>query len=345
MEGLRRFCLITDSWFPLTNGVTKTLARLRDQLEAEGIEVQVITPHGHRTFPMPRYREIRLAWDPWRATEKLEAFDPGAIHIATEGPLGVWFSLWLGQRGYRFTTSFHTRWPEYLAQRIKIPVPIGYGLMRWFHGRAERTFVGSRALARQLKAKGVGRELIRWPRGVDFSAFRPGQKQPGLYDRGGPVWLYVGRIVLEKNLHHFLELDLPGTKVLVGDGPELGRLRRAYPSAVWKGYLYGDELAAHYASADCFVFPSRTDTFGNVILEALASGLPVAATPSPGPLDLVEEGVNGALDDNLAAACHRALKCEPENCISSARAFTLEESYRIFREHLMPARASLVASS
>jgi glycosyltransferase involved in cell wall biosynthesis len=333
---LRRLALITDAWRPQTNGVVNTLVRLVAHLESQGTEVLVIAPDAHRTLPCPSYPEIRVAYDPWRAIPRLCRFSPDAVHVATEGPLGFWTVGWLRRQNLRFTTSFHTRYAEYLSARAPVPVSWGYRLVRWFHGRAEHTLVSSQSLLRELEAKQVGRRLIHWPRGVDADIFHPRHRRQDVYPLPGPVWLYVGRVAIEKSLEDFLKLPLPGTKVVVGDGPSRGELERRFPDVRWRGYRFGDDLSAHFASADCFVFPSRTETFGNVILEALASGLPVASVPAPGPIDLVEEGVNGAIDDDLHAACLRAIGCPRERARASIVRRTLRAGHDIFRAHLVP---------
>lgn len=343
---LRRLALVTDAWHPQTNGVVNTLARLTKHLESQGVRVLVIAPDGHRTVPLPSYAEIRVACDPWKAIGRLKGFQPDAVHVATEGPLGFWANRWLRARGLRFTSSFHTRYPEYLSARLPVPLEWGYKLERWFHGPAEHTFVGTLSLLRELREKRVGRRLVHWPRGVDVRQFNPEHRRTATYgDLPGPIWLYVGRVAVEKSLEDFLKLPLPGSKVIVGDGPAREDLQRRYPGAVWRGYQFGDDLARHYASADCFVFPSRTETFGNVLLEALASGLPVASVPAPGPSDLISEGVNGAIDDDLRAACARAIGCSHAQARDSALPFTFQASHRQFQRHLVPMSPERLYSS
>jgi glycosyltransferase involved in cell wall biosynthesis len=330
-----RLALVTDAWHPQTNGVVNTLSRLLSHLESVGTEVRVIAPDGHRTVPLPSYPEIRVTCDPWRAVRSLRRFGPEAIHVATEGPLGLWIRGWLGRRGLRFTTSYHTRFPEYLSARLPVPLRWGYRLERWFHGGAERTLVGTMSLIRVLRAAGVGRRLVHWPRGVDTDLFHPDRRRRGFYPLPRPIWLYVGRVAVEKSLEDFLGLALPGTKVVVGDGPARGDLQRRFPTAIWRGWRFGHELAEHFASADCFVFPSRTDTFGNVILEAMASGLPVASVPAPGPLDLIEDGVNGALGEDLHQSCVRALRCSGEGPRATALRHGWSRSLELFRAQLV----------
>ena len=332
----KRLALVTDAWHPQTNGVVVTLSRLVKHLEAEGTKVLVLAPDDHRTVPLPSYPEIRLAWDPWKAIRRIRAFEPDAVHIATEGPLGIWTSNWLHRAGMRFTTSFHTRYPEYLSARLPVPLGWGYRIESWFHGRAEHTLVSSMSLLRELQIRRVGRRLVHWPRGVDAGLFTPDRRRDEVYVLPRPIWLYVGRVAVEKSLEDFLRLPLPGSKVIVGDGPSRQDLERRYPDVVWRGYRFGEDLAAHFASADCFVFPSRTETFGNVILEALASGLPVASVPAPGPIDLIKEGVNGSIGDNLLDACIRAARCSRERARSSIVRRTLRAGHDVFTAHLVP---------
>jgi glycosyltransferase involved in cell wall biosynthesis len=344
---INRLALVTDAWRPQTNGVVNTLVRLVKHLELEGMEVMVVAPDAHFTLPLPSYPEIRVACDPWKAIGRIRGFAPDAVHVATEGPLGFSTVAWLRYKRLRFSTSFHTRYPEYLSARVPVvPVSWGYDLVRWFHGRAEHTLVSSMSLLHELHEKRVGRQLIHWPRGVDADVFNPAFRRGDVYaGLPGPIWLYVGRVAVEKSLEDFLKLPLPGTKVVVGDGPSREELQRNYPDVVWRGYQFGADLSAHFASADCFVFPSRTETFGNVILEALASGLPVASVPAPGPVDLVTEGVNGAIDDDLHAACLRALPASRERARASVVRRTLRAGHDLFRAHLVPLKPEIPFSA
>jgi glycosyltransferase involved in cell wall biosynthesis len=336
---LKRLALVTDAWKPQTNGVVNTLVRLVNSLERAGTEILLVAPGDHRTVPLPSYPEIRIACDPWKAIPRIRAFQPEAIHVATEGPLGFWTVGWLRRQGLRFTTSFHTRYAEYLSARLPVPLAWGYQPVRWFHQRAEHTLVSSLSLLHELREKRVGRRLVHWPRGVDCGVFHPTRRRSEVYQLPGPIWLYVGRVAVEKSLADFLKLPLEGTKVVVGDGPAREALQRQFPDVVWRGYRFGEDLAAHFASADCFVFPSRTETFGNVILEALASGLPVASVPAPGPADLIVEGVNGALDDDLLQACRRAIHCSHDRARASIVHRTLQAGHDVFRAHLVPLRS------
>jgi len=243
---------------------------------------------------------------------------------------------WLQRRGLRFTSSFHTRYPEYVAARVPVPVEWGYHVERWFHNKAERTMVSTRSLLRELRLRGVGRKLVYWPRGVDADLFHPDRRRDEVYPLPRPIWAYVGRVAVEKSIDAFLSLPLPGTKVVVGDGPQRAELQRRFPEAVFRGWRYGEDLAAHFASADCFVFPSRTDTFGNVLLEALAAGVPVASLPGPGAEDLITDGVNGAVDADLEAACLRALGCGRQQARQSCLRYTFQASHELFRSSLVP---------
>ena len=342
---MRRLALVTDAWHPQTNGVVHTLSRLVKDLQAHGTEVLVISPEMHRTVPLPSDPDYRIACDPWRAIPRIRAFSPDAVHVSTEGPLGLWTNWWLRRRGLRFTTSFHTRFPEFVSARFGVPAAWGYRVERWFHRAAEHTLVGTQSLIHELDAHRIGQRLVRWPRGVDTERFHPARRKHDLYGNDEPVWLYVGRVAAEKRLDDFLRLPLPGLKVVVGDGPAREELAARYPEAVFRGWRFGEELAVHFASADCFVFPSPNETFGNVILEALASGLPVASVPAPGPVDLIEEGVNGAIDSDLHAACLRARGCSRERARASTAPYTYRACHDIFRAHLVPLIRRLPASS
>ena len=333
----KRLALVTDAWHPQTNGVVLTLQRIVTHLESQGMEVLVLSPQGHLTVPLPSYPEIPLTCDPWRAVSRLRRFEPHAVHIATEGPLGLWMNAYLRRRSLRFTTSFHTRFPEYLTMRAPwIPLSFGYAIERWFHAAADHTLVGTRSLITELQDKRVGRRLVHWPRGVDTLRFHPRHRSDDLYNLPRPIWLYVGRLAEEKSIDDFLCLPLTGSKVVVGDGPAREPLQKRFPDAVFRGWRFDDELSQHFASADYFVFPSRTETFGNVILEALASGLPVASVPAPGPTDLIHEGINGAIDNDLLSACNRIQQCDRNKARPSTGPYTLRACHQLFQESLVP---------
>lgn len=305
-----RIALVSDAWSPQVNGVVRTLRTTVAELRRLGHTVETITPDGFATVPCPSYPSIRLAIAPGRVVAKrMAAFAPDAVHIATEGPLGWAARRWCLAEGRPFTTSFHTRFPEYLAIRTGLPADWFWATLRRFHACAERVFVATPTLDTELRGRGLTR-LHQWGRGVDLSLFGPqGGKLPEMTEHAGPVLLYVGRVAPEKNIEAFLSADLPGIKVIVGDGPALETLRRRYPAALFLGALAGERLAAAYRSADVFVFPSRTDTFGLVMAEAIASGTPVAAFPVAGPLDVVTTET-GVLDVDLAAAVRAVLSLD-----------------------------------
>jgi len=313
----------------------RTLTALAEEGERLGAQVVYLTPDGFPTIPLPSYGHIRLALaSPAAIARRIEAAAPDAIHIATEGPIGHLARRYCRQRGIRFTTSFHTRFPDYIAARLPIPPSWLWRGLRWFHGAAEAVMAATPALAAELKERGF-RNVMLWPRGVDAQLFRP---RPGA-DLGlkRPIFLTVGRLAVEKNLDAFLALDLPGSKVVVGDGPALARLKRRYPEARFLGNREGEALAQTYAAADVFVFPSRTDTFGLVLLEALASGLPVAAFPVCGPRDVIGAAPVGALDEDLQRACLRALTLSRDSCRAFALKLTWQASAMAFLDNVAKA--------
>lgn len=331
-----RIVIVSDAAPPQVNGVVRTLGELRRSLSHMGHEVHSITPDLFRTVPLPSYKEIRLALFPGRKIARLiEAANPHAIHIATEGPLGLAARNYCVKRGLPFSTSFHTRFGEYLHARIGFPLSWSYAFLRWFHNRASSIMVATSSLQTELEERGFGKPLI-WSRGVDTDLFHPRPALQGEHYLGlaRPVWLYVGRVAVEKNIEAFLDLNLPGSKMVVGEGPRLGHLRKHYPDAHFAGPLFGEELARSYAAADCFVFPSKTDTFGLVLIEALASGTPVAAYPVQGPLDVIGAAPVGTLDGDLGIACQKAVSVAPEACRDFALGFSWEACARQFLANL-----------
>ena len=327
-----RIQIVTDAWHPQVNGVVRTLTHTAAELEHMGHSVALVTPSLFHTIACPGYPEIRLSLaTPASAGEHLEEFRTEAVHIATEGPLGLAARTYCMKSGIPFTTSFHTRFPEYIRMRWRLPSGWGYAALRRFHGAAKRTLVPTEGLREELAALGF-RNLVLWDHGVDTTLFRPRPKAIMADPR--PIFLYVGRVAQEKNIEAFLDLDLPGTKYVVGDGPLLPHLRKKYRMARFVGCQTGEDLAQYYANADALVFPSYTDTFGNVILEALASGLPVAAYPVRGPLDILDGTEAGVLDIDLGKAARAALTLSPKVCRAHAEKFTLQASARQFLGHL-----------
>lgn len=329
-NGPERFLIVTDAWAPQINGVVRTLEILGRELEAMGYEVRYATPEGRFTLPLPTYSEIRLALFPRKSLDRtIDEFRPDAVHIATEGPLGLSARAICIRRKLAFTTSFHTRFPEYVRARLPVvPEALVYRFLRWFHGPARAMMVATPTLQHELEAHGFTNLRI-WSRGVDVEMFRPIPGAALHYPR--PLWLYVGRIAIEKNIEAFLSLDLPGTKLVIGNGPARAGLEKRYPAAKFLGPKTGEDLVRHYAASDVFVFPSRTDTFGLVILEALACGMPVAAYPVPGPRDVIGDAPVGALREDLGEACARALEIPREAC----RTFALARSWRACTEQFL----------
>ncbi|WP_077146992.1 glycosyltransferase family 1 protein [Sphingopyxis sp. KK2] len=305
-----RILIVSDAWEPQVNGVVRTLQATIGELRAAGHEVGVISPDLFRSVPCPSYPEIRLAFAGWRKVGRhIAAFAPEAIHISTEGPLGMAARRWCIRNQFPFTTAYHTRFPEYVAARLPVSPAFVWRFIRWFHRPARHIMVATRSLARELAGQGLGQTML-WERGVDHDLFRPDRApHPAFVSLARPIQLYVGRVAVEKNIEAFLDTDQPGTKVVVGDGPALAELRARYPGALFLGKQTGAALASAYAGADVFVFPSRTDTFGLVIIEALSAGTPVAAYPVPGPADIIRDGA-GALDADLDAAIAAALVCD-----------------------------------
>lgn len=323
-----RLLIATDAWHPQVNGVVRSLEHMAAYAPSFGAEVDFLTPNQFRSFPLPSYGEIRLSLaTKARVARLVDATAPSHIHIATEGPIGVAMRRLCLARRLPFTTSYHTRFPEYVAARMPVPVAWSYAWLRRFHNAGCGVMVSTPSIERELASRGF-RNLVRWGRGVDTALFRP-RPQATLGLRR-PIFLFVGRVAVEKNIAAFLSLDLPGTKVVVGDGPDRARLEAAYPAVRFLGALSSEALAEIYAAADVFVFPSLTDTFGIVLLEALASGLPIAAFPVPGPLDVVGNSRCGILDRDLRQAALAALEIPKERCRAHALDFTWKESARQF---------------
>jgi glycosyltransferase involved in cell wall biosynthesis len=329
-----KIVIVSDAWYPQVNGVVRTLDSLAAELGRLGHDVVFITPERFKTIPCPSYPEIRLAWRPGPKVARLiEEHRPCAIHIATEGPLGWAARRYCLVKALPFTTAYHTRFPEYVHARWRVPLSLTYRVLRHFHRPASSIMVATETIERELVRRGFSR-IRRWSRGVDTRLFRPRTERPLEFRK--PVFLYVGRIAVEKNIEAFLSLDLPGTKIAVGDGPDLDEMRHQFPETVFPGVKSGEELARYYASADAFVFPSRTDTFGLVLIEALASGVPVAAFPVPGPLDVIGNSGAGCLDDDLWKAAMTALSVDRALCRDHARQFSWETSARQFLGNLDP---------
>ncbi len=347
--GIRRILIVSDAWTPQVNGVVRTLSTVAAELRAIGHVVEVVGPDRFRTLPCPTYPEIRLSLLPGRRLARIIArFGPDRLHVATEGPLGMAARRWALRRGLAFTTSFHTRFPEYLQARTGLPLGLSYRFMRRFHGASAGTLVATESLRRELAGRGF-RHLVPWSRGVDLGRFTPEPRRDWAAEHGlsRPVFLYVGRIAVEKNIEAFLDLDLPGSKVVVGGGPLLPRLRARYPGVVFAGPFAEAELSAAYAGGDVFVFPSRTDTFGLVLLEALAAGVPVAAFDVTGPRDVLAgtNGRVGAVSSDLRAAALAALGADRAACRAHAERFSWRACAESFLHALVPLDALTTATA
>jgi glycosyltransferase involved in cell wall biosynthesis len=316
---MKKILLITDAWLPQTNGVVTTWSTIVDRLERSGFEVCVIHAGLFRTWALPTYTEIRVAGNPWQMRRLIGEFRPDFLHIATEGPLGVYARGLFKRLRIPFTTSLHTKFPEYIYSRLHLPLTLGYRFMCWFHQPAVRTLCTTVSHKQELTTWGLA-DVVVWGRGVDVDRFQPQERQP----RTRPRLLYVGRVSVEKNIEAFLRIEVDADKVVVGDGPAREALQARYPDVHWLGYRRGDELVYEYAQADVLVFPSRTDTFGLVLLEANACGTPVAAFPVTGPIDVVVEGVNGSLNEDLSVAIDAAMQVSRQDCRTYTQGHTWE---------------------
>jgi glycosyltransferase involved in cell wall biosynthesis len=331
-----RIAIVTDAWFPQVNGVVRTLSAVADELAKIGHEIKVVSPEGRRSLPMPFYPEIPLAFATSGSLGRdLTRIAPDAIYIATEGPLGWAARAWCMRRNIPFSSGFHTRFADYLALRLPVPglAALSWSILRKFHGASRNVLVPTRSVAHDLEGRGFV-NVKTWTRGVDHALFRPYERTA--LDLPRPISLYAGRVAPEKNIEAFLSLDLPGTKLVIGDGPQRAELERRFPRAVFFGYRFGEELARMMASADVFVFPSLTDTFGLVMLEAMACGTPIAAFDVPSPIDVIEEGITGALDKHLKLAVLRALSLDRVKVHEGSRRFTWQRTAQILVESLVP---------
>jgi glycosyltransferase involved in cell wall biosynthesis len=337
-----RILLATDAWSPQVNGVVSTLTSIVAELRAMDEQVEVISPDQFTTVPLPTYPEIKLAVGAYEGVqERFKAFEPEAIHIATEGPIGLAARRICLEWKLPFTTSYHTRFPEYVSARLPVPLAAGYAYMRWFHRPSGRLMVATPTMRDELAAHGF-RNISLWAKGLNTDLFRPrGHNEPDVFEGlPRPIWLNVGRVAVEKNIEAFVSLDLPGTKVVVGDGPQREELMARFPDVRFVGAKFGEELAAHYACADVFVFPSLTDTFGLVILEAWGAGTPVAAFSAPGPIDIIPGTGAGVLaagrTEGLREACLAALELDRATVRRAAEQYTWRACAEEFLRLLQP---------
>ncbi len=335
-----RIAIISDAWHPQINGIVTTLENTCQALIRIGHTVKVIDSSPFRAMSCPGYPHFRLAFlcGP-QLRPVIEEFNPDAIHIATEGPVGFAARRYCLHKNYRYTTSLHSRYPEYLNLRVGFPLSISHAYMRWFHAKSARVMVATDSMRKELLNRGY-ENLVNWPLGVNTELFQPGDKS-FIHDKR-PITIYVGRVAIEKNVEAFLRLSLPGTKYIVGDGPQRELLANKYPDVRFVGYKQGQELARYMAAADVFVFPSRTDTFGLVMLEALASGIPVAAYPVTGPGDVIRDTRVGTLDNDLEAAVNTCLSLKSHHCRHYALQYSWQKSARLFVENLVMKDSSLL---
>lgn len=337
VQRFERLLIVTDTWEPQVNGVVRTIDALRRALGNEGCAVSLIGPADFPTVPMPYYPELRLGLVSRRALiPAMLAHAPHSVHIATEGPLGWAARAACRKLGWAFTSAFHTRFPDYVHVRTRVPRGWTWAVLRRFHAASARVLAATEALCTELTSHGFG-NVARWGRGVDLDRFRP-EPRHDFGDLPRPVFLHVGRLAVEKNVEAFLSLDLPGSKVVIGDGPHRAALQRTYPAAHFLGAMPHDALAPFYAGADVLVFPSRTDTFGLVFLEALACGTPVAAFPSPGPIDVIGTAPVGVIGDDLRAACLDALSLDRDACRRVAEAWSWDACARAFLSQMVPVK-------
>lgn len=335
----KRILIVTDAWHPQINGVVTTLTKTAQTLEKMGCRVKILSPQSYKTIPCPTYPEISLSLvSPATIRKEISGFLPHAIHIATEGPLGWMARAACIRNKLAFTTSYHTRFPEYIRMRYPIPEKLSYNVVRRFHNRAQKTLVATEFLKQELKSRDFHNPVI-WSRGVDTELFRPRDK--ALLDLPRPISVYVGRVAVEKNLPAFLDLDIPGTKLVIGDGPALPSLRQKYPDTVFTGFKKGEELASLVAASDVFVFPSLTDTFGVVLLEAMACGIPAATYPVCGPVSVIQNGYNGIMNKDLKQAVYDALLLKTENCRKFAEQYSWDKCTTQFFQHLAISNAPL----
>ena len=328
--------IVTDAWEPQVNGVVRTLIQTQLELSRMGHEVHLLTPLDFRTIACPTYPEIRLSLaSKRRVAARIDSIAPDALHIATEGPLGMAARAYALRRGLSFTTAYHTRFPEYIQARIGLPLSWSYRFLRWFHGPATAVMVPTPVVKRDLETYGFpASQVVLWSRGVDLDLFKPGPPFPN--EEKPPVFLCVGRVSIEKNIEAFLKLDLPGTKWVAGAGPLLNDLKRRYPAVRFTGILDQPALASLYNAADVFVFPSRSDTFGLVLLEAMGCGCPVAAYPVTGPIDVLGDSDAGVMSEDLRQACLSALNIPRERARAHAEKFSWRASTETFLSHLQP---------
>jgi glycosyltransferase involved in cell wall biosynthesis len=332
-----KIMIITDAWDPQVNGVVRTLKQTCAELIAMGHEIEMVTPNGFKSIPCPTYPDIALSLFPGKeVARRIKEFAPEAMHIATEGPLGLSARSYAIKNDLPFSTAYHTRFPEYVKARTGIPLVITYAFIRWFHGPSMAVMAPTIVVKDDLEKYGL-KNVVLWSRGVDLNIFK--MQESKSLNSAHPIFLYVGRVAVEKNINAFLEIDLPGSKWVVGDGPAMDSIKEKYPNINYLGVLQQNELAKVYAAADVFVFPSRWETFGLVMIEAMACGTPVAAYPCQGPLDVIDEGITGCMREDLAQAVDHALLLDRAKVLAGSQRWTWERAWAIFRDNLVSVKS------
>jgi glycosyltransferase involved in cell wall biosynthesis len=333
----KKILIITDNLREQINGVVTTYKNIEICAVRDGYNVVVLDPGWFRYIDCPGYNEVKIAY-PRNLGEKIKEISPDHIHIATEGPLGLWARAYLSLAGIPHNTAYHTKFPEGLKKLFGIPEFITWRFVRWFHKHSGKVLTTTDSMVRELQAHGFDGEVISWTRGVDRDIFTPDHRAETV--AGKPILLCVSRISKEKNLEKFFELDYPGaTKIMVGDGPMLEIYKKKYPDVIFTGFKTGNSLAEYYANADVFVFPSQWETFGIVMIEAMACGTPVAAYPVQGPLDVVDEGITGCLNDDLKQAVKDALMLDRQRVWEGSNRWTWEGAWEIFRDNLVSVKS------
>lgn len=328
---MKKILIVTDAWEPQVNGVVTTMTTVTKKLKEKKYNVEVLHPGHFHTFPLPNYPEISVAWNFWDLKKKIQKIKPDFIHISVEGPLGVTARHFCLEHNLPYTSAIHTKFPEYIYERFGIGLDVTRGLLKWFHNSAAKTLVNTPSHQEELTKDGFT-NLVLWSRGFDEDIFYPDETK----EKNGPL-LYVGRVAIEKNIEEFLKMPSEQKKVVVGGGPMLNKFQKKYPDVEFLGFKTGKELADIYRKASCFVFPSKTDTFGIVLIEALACGTPIAAFNVTGPRDIVHEGINGSLDSHeLSAAVDRALKVNTSGVIASSKTYTWDRVAEQFIDSLVP---------
>ena len=328
----KKILIVTDNLPDQINGVVTTYKNIEACAIRDGYTVDYLDPSRFRYFDCPRYNEVKITI-PWAVGKKIKAINPDYIHIATEGPLGLWARAYLSKCNIRHNTAYHTKFPEGLKTLFGIPEFITWRFVKWFHKHSGKVLTTTETMVKDLKAHGFDGEVVPWTRGVDREIFNPSYRSETI--AGKPILVCVARVSKEKNLEQFFEMEYPGaTKIMVGDGPMLETYKKQYPDVIFTGFKTGKALAEYYANADVFVFPSRWETFGIVMIEAMACGTPVAAYPCDGPMDVIEQGVTGFMNEDLNNAIDACLQLDRKRVLEGSQRWTWDNAWKIFKENL-----------